>query len=57
MFEQEAREVFQLASEAKPLIARYVAQKLPYDAESAGWREFRNLVDKIKNLRIEDVLI
>lgn len=49
--EQEASDQFGLSpKQSKPLVARYVAERLPREVYEQGWAKFRELVESIKNL-------
>jgi len=47
--EQEA--IRKLGGQAKPLVARYVAEKINLNKDESGWDKFRELRDKLKVLR------
>jgi len=46
----EAQTKYSLSREAKPLVARYVAEKMTYQETNEGWLTLRNLIDKITAL-------
>ena len=39
------------AGQSKPLVARYVAQHMPYDEEAMGWKMFKALTRKLIGLK------
>jgi putative ATP-dependent endonuclease of OLD family len=47
--EQEAIE--DLGSQAKPLVARYIAERINFDRDQSGWHKFEELRDKLKVIR------
>ncbi len=49
---KEAQEVHGLtARTSKPLVARYVAERLEYSEEAEGWRRLKELADRIQALK------
>jgi len=50
--EQKAKDTFQIeAHSGKPLIARFVASQLGYDASSDGWKRFEMLAKQLRALK------
>ena len=51
--EEKARSEYGLSLEqSKPLVARYVAENLPYDEQNRGWQRAKVLADKIKRIAV-----
>lgn len=51
--EQEAAEVIGLTREAKPLVARYAADRLDVDEDESGWQRMHELSDALERLSPE----
>jgi hypothetical protein len=50
--EQKAKDTFQIETHSgKPLIARFVASQLGYDASSDGWKRFEMLAKQLRALK------
>jgi len=47
-------EAKQAIGDSKPLVARYVAEKLKFNKEDTGWTKFEDLKQRLENLRATD---
>ena len=48
-YEQLEEDAKQTIGDSKPIVARYVAEKLQFTEQELGWKKFKDLKQRVEN--------